>query len=167
MIRTVRDSDIQKIAETHVASWQSTYVGLVQQAYLDDLSVSRCMDSWSEALADPNHSMLACELNGDIVGFSSYGPSRDQGTGSDVGELYSIYLIESSTGHGIGTTLWDQSYNNMRDLNFNQITLWVLSSNQRARRFYEKMGFELDGGEKVLEIWDQQLLELRYRFNCQ
>ena len=47
---------------------------------------------------------------------------------------------------------------------FSEVTLWVLHANQRARKFYEKFGFVLDGSEKEDNRWiDFVIREVRYR----
>ena len=35
---------------------------------------------------------------------------------------------------------------------FSEIYLWVLKENKRAIAFYQKMGFTVDGPEKILEL---------------
>ena len=35
---------------------------------------------------------------------------------------------------------------------FSEIYLWVLKDNKRAIAFYQKMGFTLDGQEKIREL---------------
>jgi RimJ/RimL family protein N-acetyltransferase len=44
-----------------------------------------------------------------------------------------------------------------------KVTLWVLDSNARARRFYEAAGFRPDGAVKVDDSHGFVLRELRYR----
>lgn len=46
---------------------------------------------------------------------------------------------------------------------YSSVSLWVLEENQRARRFYEKAGFDLDGASKSIEIDESELREFRYR----
>lgn len=45
---------------------------------------------------------------------------------------------------------------------FDAVTLWVLEDNWDARRFYEKYGFQLDGGTRRYPR--TQVPEVRYRF---
>jgi ribosomal protein S18 acetylase RimI-like enzyme len=46
---------------------------------------------------------------------------------------------------------------------YDQVTLWVLDTNARARRFYEAAGFHFDGAEQLDERDGFVLNELRYR----
>ena len=49
---------------------------------------------------------------------------------------------------------------------FDQITLWVLEANQRARSFYESFGFIQDGAVKDDDHWESfTVREVRYRLN--
>jgi GNAT superfamily N-acetyltransferase len=43
------------------------------------------------------------------------------------------------------------------------VTLWVLTSNDRARRFYSQRGWQLEGATKVVELDGVTLSELRYQ----
>ena len=45
---------------------------------------------------------------------------------------------------------------------FRNATLWVLASNDRARRFYEREGWEADGATKVDEFGTVEMREVRY-----
>ena len=46
---------------------------------------------------------------------------------------------------------------------FREATLWVLDTNERARRFYETDGWRLDGTDKRDAIGEMQVKEVRYR----
>lgn len=45
---------------------------------------------------------------------------------------------------------------------YSKIYLWVLEDNQRARRFYESMGFQANGDRIVQNIGGKNLVEVRY-----
>jgi ribosomal protein S18 acetylase RimI-like enzyme len=44
-----------------------------------------------------------------------------------------------------------------------EITLWVLEDNPRARQFYERAGWSVDGGRKAEARWGVRAPEVRYR----
>lgn len=54
---------------------------------------------------------------------------------------------------------------NIRNRRFTQITLWVLDTNEIARKFYEKMGFKPDGTTKIDVRENFELREIRYLIN--
>jgi ribosomal protein S18 acetylase RimI-like enzyme len=51
----------------------------------------------------------------------------------------------------------------LSDAGFREATLWVLETNDRARRFYEAVGWSLDGQRRVDESYGFALAEVRYR----
>ena len=163
IIRAAKLEDIPQIAKTHVQSWRTTYVGQVPQSYLDELSIPKRKIAWAEALSRPDHRMFVVESKEVILGFSSFGPSRDDDASPHTGELYAIYLTEENKGLGIGKSLWAQTSQALKELGFVEITLWVLDTNQKARDFYSRIGFVIDDKEKTVNIGGIDATELRYR----
>ena len=51
----------------------------------------------------------------------------------------------------------------LKNLGYDEIFLWVLEENVRARAFYERFGFVADGGVTDTEIGGKMLREIRYR----
>jgi GNAT superfamily N-acetyltransferase len=87
-----------------------------------------------------------------LLGFASYSPSRDSDADPGrVGEISAIYLLPSAWDKGIGRQLMDATLACLATAGFTQVTLWVLDSNVRARRFYEAGGWSADGGQKLDE----------------
>jgi GNAT superfamily N-acetyltransferase len=108
--------------------------------------------------------VLVADAGGDLLGFASYSPSRDSDADPGrVGEISAIYLLPSAWGKGIGKRLMDATLARMARAGFTQVTLWVLDSNVRARRFYEAGGWSADGGQKLDESRGFPITQLRYR----
>ena len=63
---------------------------------------------------------------------------------------------------GVGRAVLETAAGHWRALVAGTLVLWVLEDNDRARRFYEAMGWQPDGGRQVLEIADAKLYEIRY-----
>lgn len=85
------------------------------------------------------------EEEGRVVGFSGFGPSRDDDATEDTGEVRTIYLLEEAVGRRIGRRLFEAANERLRALGYQRAILWVLASNDRTRRFYEKAGWTWDG----------------------
>jgi L-amino acid N-acyltransferase YncA len=99
-----------------------------------------------------------------IVGFSALGPSRDADATPGTAEVLAIYVHPEKWNKGIGRALMSASLDDIRNGKFDQVTLWVLEANQRARSFYESFGFEHDGVMKDDDQWKNIVLrEIRYR----
>ena len=105
-IRPAVFDDATAIAEVHVGSWRTTYPGIVDQAYIDSLSVPERAAAWGRRLsADADMSpdvLVAVDADGDVVGFVSGGAIRDPIAGFNA-ELYAIYLLDSVQQKGVGT----------------------------------------------------------------
>lgn len=145
VIRRARPEDARFLAEVHVGSWRHAYRGLLPDTYLDRLSVEDRVGAWRETLADPAWGVFVAEVDGNIVGFASFGPSRDDDAGQDVGEIPAIYVEPSVLGTGVGRELFAAATAELRQAGYRRATLWVLEANERARRFYEKAGWRWDG----------------------
>jgi ribosomal protein S18 acetylase RimI-like enzyme len=144
-IRRAALEDARAMAEVHVGSWRHAYRGLLPDAYLERLSVEDREAMWRSAVDQAEAGAFVAEEGGRIVGFSSFGPSRDDDAGERTGEIPAIYVEPSTIGRGIGRELLQAATAALRDEGFERATLWVLEANERARRFYEKAGWSWDG----------------------
>ena len=158
-------SDARSIAEVHVRSWQAAYVGQVPDDYLAGLSVAQREAAWGEIIGGsewPATGTLVL-VDDKVLGFASIGPSRDEGADPRTGEVRAIYLDPGAWGRGGGRVLMDEALRSLRAAGFTDCILWVLRSNDRARRFYEKGDWRFDGSERVTDSRGFALTEVRYR----
>jgi ribosomal protein S18 acetylase RimI-like enzyme len=162
-IRPATVDDANDIARIHVDTWRDAYKGIVPDAYLKDLSKEKRAATWAGSLLrSPNNTLVATGDIGQILGWVSFGSSRDD-DGSGIGEVYAIYLQSDHWGKGYGKNLLADAENRLSEEGFSTITLWVLELNYRTRRFYEIAGYVADGTKKIITICDCELIELRYR----
>ena len=168
-VRPATALDLDALAEVHVRSWQETYYGQVPQDYLDSLSVEQRRRAWTDIYNDAGNdaggraAILVLVDDAVVVGFAHVCPSRDAGAPDGVGEVTSIYLRRSHWGCGGGRELMAGARRALAELGFLEATLWVLESNERARRFYAADGWRFDGTEKHAPIGGAQVKEVRYR----
>jgi ribosomal protein S18 acetylase RimI-like enzyme len=166
-IRPAEPGDEDGIARAHVRSWQDAYRGHMPQAFLDGLDVARRTENWRRRLAEATKTpgdVLVLQTGGTIAGFAQYGPSRDEDADElRTGELGAIYLLPESTGRGLGWLLMSAAVDGLSQLGYTDATLWVLEGNLRARRFYERAGWALDGAVQDDVRPGFTIREVRYR----
>src|SRR5439155_22975079 len=102
---------------------------------------------WTSRIADlaRGAGVLVAEEGGRIVGFVEHGPTQDDDADDSTGEILAIYLLEDAIGRGTGRRLLTEALGGLREGGFQRASLWVLESNDAARRFYEKGGWAWDG----------------------
>lgn len=167
-MRPARSEDVAEIAEIHVRSWQAAYAGLIPQSYLDSLAPAQRVPGWAQTIraedAVRGGTLVATDDRGRPVGFAHVRESRDDDAPAErVGEVWAIYLKPSAWGTGVGRALMTAAVGRLTQLGYEQVTLWVLDSNARARRFYEAAGFRADGAVKDDDSRGFPLREVRYR----
>lgn len=124
------------------------------------------VESWRAALRENDgHTLVAVdEPSAEVCGFVNVGPSRDDDTRADVGELRAIYLRAEWWRTGVGKQLHDAGIALLRDKHaYVEATLWVLDTNTRARAFYEAHGWSADGTTKNDDRHGITITEVRYR----
>jgi len=161
-IRYATPSDAAGIARVHIRSWQAAYRGIMPDTVLDGLSLTSRTKKWKKNLSNTQGVMLVAEAESHIVGSVSYGTSRDKDSTETTGEIIAIYVDPDYWSLGIGRRLMNASETGLVELGFTDWILWVLDANTRARTFYEKYLYSLDGGVKQLTFGDKELNAVRY-----
>ncbi len=154
-------ADAELVAAVEVASWRAAYRDLMPGAFLDGLSEAEKAASWRHNLLKHGASgrkrlLVAIGADG-IIGLVRVGAVWDAG---EVGLVYLLYVLPAYWGCGVGKALMRAAMDELRDLGMSEAVLWVLRDNQRARRFYEHLGWRRDGrtsredyGGVELEAW--------------
>lgn len=155
-VRPAERGDAAAIGLVHHTAWQETYTGLIAQSFLDARTVTR-----STAMAEREWPHMSVAVwDGRVVGFCGCGEARDKDL-CGAGEIQGIYLLRAYQRHGLGRALLEDGLRRLRAAGYSSAYLWVLSTNENARRFYEKNGFAPDGAEKT-EILGEPITEMRY-----
>jgi ribosomal protein S18 acetylase RimI-like enzyme len=163
-VRAATALDAEGIARVHTRSWQVGYRGIVPDSHLDALSWETRRSWWAEALAEPwgerRCTYVAVDEHQEVAGFCALGRARDDDLADGTHEVYALYVDPSAWGRGFGTRLMERT---LLDLPREApgIALWVLSANDRGRRFYASYGFAPDGSTKVEDFDGETLEEVR------
>jgi len=156
-VRRARPEDAAAIAEAHARTWRAAY----EHVFGAELLAARTPDValWEGVLARGRSDVHVADAEG-VVGFVSTGESRDADASA---ELYAIYVLPNGWGTGAGTALMRAGLDAMRARFSGEAVLWVLEDNPRARRFYEREGWTVDGARKEEEWLGVPIPEVRYR----
>lgn len=149
MERTIKtmetDEEIRGKAYVHWRCWHEAYAGLVSEAYLEKLTLSKC-----EQIAFQWRDNILIAKDGErVVGFAGYGCSRES---TEDGELFALYVLPEYWGTGAAKQLFDAVSEQLSA--YRTIALWVLKGNARAIRFYQKCGFAATGEEQYEKVVD-------------
>jgi GNAT superfamily N-acetyltransferase len=152
-----------------VRGWQVAYRGKMPDDYLKNLDTDERTTMWLHRLdkgIELPDRVLVIEhpADGRVVGFCFVGLCQDADLAiAGIGQVSAVYVEPGSWGEGLGRVLFGSGVDHLRDSGFSEAVLWVLDTNDQARRFYEIAGWEADGAAKVDESWGFPVNEVRYR----
>ncbi|MEX2981256.1 N-acetyltransferase family protein [Streptomyces sp. C36] len=165
-VREMLEVDIEAVSAIRVRGWQAAYAGIVPQSYLDAMTVEGDAGQRRQSFSQPRRTSRDLVALGDRgpVGWICFGPCRsDMPDMRRVGETYALYVSPDLIGQGIGRRLLGEAHAQMKGQGFEASALWVLCDNQRARRFYERAGYQADGAAQDDVYGEITLTELRYQ----
>jgi ribosomal protein S18 acetylase RimI-like enzyme len=158
-VRRARLEDARAIAQVHAETWREAYEHVFGAGRLASVSIDARLAQWERILTAGQSDVFVAVTDG-IVGFVSTGDSRDADAEA---ELFAIYVRPRAWGTGAGSALMRAGIEAMRLRASGDAVLWVLDDNPRARRFYEREGWTLDGERKEDEYLGLRVPEVRYR----
>lgn len=142
-IRRARPSDAPGIGAVHVASWRSTYAGVLPDDFLAHLSVARQTAYYERAIRiglGVHVAVLSIpEMPGStrVVGFST--ARRNRASAVAEGEVETLYVTDDWKEHGLGRMLLRASAQHLAAMGCKSAFAWVLRDNP-ATFFYERLG---------------------------
>ena len=158
-IRKLRPGDdFFAVSRVYEESWREAYRGLLPQEYLDSIPLGK----WVPYLEQAGRESLLLLEEEKIVGTASCCASRTPEL-AGWGEIVSLYLLPEYWGNGWGKALLTAAVEQLESMGYQDFFLWVLEGNQRARAFYEHMGFRPSGAYEEDEIGGMPVREIEYR----
>lgn len=145
IIRNVELKDLRSVSEIAIRGWQTAYRGIVDDEYLDNLSIE---ENYQKRLKDyKENGFIVAEQDGEVVGFCRYRMGNnylDEYPEVDC-ELCALYVKPEEKGNGIGKALVEYVKNEFRGNCLNKMIIWCFKENYPSRAFYEKIGGQLCG----------------------
>ncbi|MGB7341179.1 MAG: GNAT family N-acetyltransferase [Phototrophicaceae bacterium] len=139
IIRDAVAQDVDAIASVHVASWQTTYTGIMPDEAIAARSFEVRQRQWQRSIANDNQIILVAEQNDKIVGFANGGKPQADSNSYDC-ELYAIYLLKEAQQQGIGSALIRSLAKRLYASGYKSMILSVLENNAGSSQFYANLG---------------------------
>jgi len=147
-VRPAVENEGYAIGALRSRAWQAAYRGVLPDAMLDALPLDE--ERWQAiARGEAGEERLwVAFAGGKIVGYCHTGPSRDADAPEGCDEVYALYVEPDLIGFGVGNSLFERALVDLLGRGSTTVTLWVLESAARARRFYEVAGFAAEGARR-------------------
>jgi ribosomal protein S18 acetylase RimI-like enzyme len=156
-VRVATLDDISAIQHVARSTWRATYAGLITGQNIERFVNSAYSDdSLQGTLERLGGGLLVAQVEREVIGYAMLGSADEYRA-----ELYAIYVLPGCHGHGIGWALWNAAAARAVAIGCRTLELWVLDSNQRARRFYERQGAVVTG-IRDFRVGDETISEFRY-----
>lgn len=160
-IRLATLDDAKYCADIHAKSWNFAYCDIIPKEIINEHN-ARWPMIWNKMLDGNTESHYVITLDDVIIGFLTIAVSRDNDLKESFYEIIGLYLDPEYIGAGYGKRAMDWIKDEIKSRGYNNISLWVLKDNHRARSFYEKSGFISDGNTKPSGLADT--VEVRYLY---
>lgn len=143
-IATVDDADA--LARLGTDTFTDTFGHLYQPGDLEIFLQNHSPANWAKELTDSAFAVRVAELDGAMVGYAKLGPPHlPFEPRGEAAELRQLYVLEEMKGQGVAHALIEWVIDSARERRADHLYLSVFTDNHRARRFYEKLGFEPEG----------------------
>ena len=143
ILRTATLSDAAAVAQVHDTTRVSTYGAILPPEFWATATLARRVTTWERWLSNGAAPVVA-----DAVEQEDVAPVRAR-------QLYLLYVLAAYHGTGVGQALLDAVVPPGTPAQ-----LWVAEDNPRARRFYERNGFVMEGA-RVVDTSTADLAEVR------
>jgi ribosomal protein S18 acetylase RimI-like enzyme len=157
VIRPARLDDVPAVQHVAGVTWRATYSGKIPDADIDSFLDSAYSErNLTAAVGRLGDGFVVAEVDGVVIGYAMAGLNREGEP-----ELDAIYVVPEHQGSGAGSRLWNAARDELTRQGQRRMCCWVLSSNDRARRFYERRSAFLSE-EREFAIGATMIREARY-----
>jgi L-amino acid N-acyltransferase YncA len=162
LIREATALDSAALANVHVASWRAAYRGIIDDDWLDAMSVDAQLARWTawfRSHRSSSFTRVAVDARARVIGFATGGEARVR-TRPTLGEVYTIYLLPEVQRRGIGARLMRSMARGLDLHGMESMLVWSLERNP-ARDFYARLGGRLCDSRETT-VGRQRLGEVAY-----
>lgn len=138
-IRKAKPEEAEQIIDINIEVWNTTYKDLISQDIIDKLQFKdqARVDKKKKSLKENNNTYVAL-VDGKIVGFNTFGNSRDEKYGES-GEIFAGYILDGYQGLGLGRKLAVACMQELYDKGYRTFISKCLNGNP-SNEFHKSLG---------------------------
>jgi GNAT superfamily N-acetyltransferase len=166
-IRPAMPGDLDSLAAIHEAAAREGYRHIFPADASFPLDEVRA--DLHRHLTCPDAHILLAEIGCAAAGFIAVGPmlagegeGLGGGSSGSPGQTYLLHVHPAHWRGGLGSALHDRALAALAADGFTSAIMWVLERDERARHFYERRGWQADGGRRR-ERYAIEIDVVRYR----
>lgn len=135
-VKVAAPSDLPGIHEVANRTWPATYAGMIPDEDIATfLEANYSLDRLTFVRESMGEGMLVAVNAGNVIGYVMITKDRE-----GAAQIWAIYVLPEWQRRGAGRLLWEAALERARQLESDELVLWVLDNNEPARRFYERQG---------------------------
>ena len=138
-VRTAVPADVPALAGVQLSAALTGFAHIFPES-VPKPTQHELEEEWAPLVADPNPTVLAVVTDAALVAcvvFGEYPALAPPGWG----HLAKLYVAPKAWGRGIGSMLHDVAVDQLGTAGYQNLWLWVLEGNHRARAMYERRGW--------------------------
>jgi GNAT superfamily N-acetyltransferase len=141
-VRPATIDDAHVVADVYIRSWLAGYESLVDPVELEPVAAERAAHDWPCTINDSASRLGLGFVDGSPAGIAKVGPDPTEAVQGHWLDL--LYVAPEFWGTGVASSLLRWSVDLTRAAGAPCLRLRVVAVQDRARRFYEREGWEYD-----------------------
>jgi len=155
-IRRATQSDFKSITAIHIENWKDTYSDIFPSVYLSEKLDKDLTQHWNNIKLQAEDILLVAEEK-TLIGFIAVWCRPDP-------LIDNLHISPSFRSREAGTRLLKKAAINLIDKGYKRAHLWVFESNDKAIRFYKKMG-GVQTDREIKDIFGYQVPCLKFKWD--
>jgi GNAT superfamily N-acetyltransferase len=150
-VRVARESDAPAVGFVQAVVFREAYAAQLPAEVVATFEPRPFINAWRASLAQPpsrDHVLLVACAGEQVVGFAAVGPSSDPDAGERTAELTTIAVHPDARRQGHGSRLLNAVVDTARGRGRDELTTWVLGSDDDTRAFLVGAGMVADGAHR-------------------
>ena len=148
-IRKAKIGDEKILAYIQTQAWRSAFSDIISADDMEKYTnVEKAEEMYTNVLKSGYADVSILEIDGKPHCICAWSKARNPDF-ADCAEIICIHSLCDNWGKGYGSMMMNHILNEIKNSGFKNVILWVFEKNTRARRFYERHGFELTGNTQL------------------